>query len=179
MSQLKESKSMSKLNVGNMDNVPTGPDILPNLKNVALKVLEPTNKEEERVEYKDGKMKAINFTVQVVERTPYVSTIPTAEGERNVERNAEGRVLSLRCTYHVDKDLYMTWKGSSESAYENKEFLGPLKRFGNAIGVDFSTQDIEDAYGRTFKGDIVQRTYQNADGEDRQANEIRNPKKAA
>lgn len=160
---------MPRLDVGNMDQVQTKPDTLPAIKKVLFRVMEPQDPATEMVEFKDGKIKAINFSVQVAEKAPYI----IEEGGKNVERNAEGRYLSVRCNWFVDRDEYLTWKGSTEAGYANKDFLRGLKVFGQAVGVDFDKQTTEDAYGRTFRADIIQRKYE-VDGEERIANELRN-----
>lgn len=163
-----------KLDVGNMDSVQTQPDVLPPLKKVLFKVIEPSDPNNVHVEFKEGRIKAISFTVQIDEPTPYVVEV---KGE-NVKRDAQTRVLSFKANWFVDKDEFMSWRGSTESGYTNKDFLRTLKQFGDAIGVDFSKQDVEDAYGRTFRADVTQRKYESQDGEERTANEVKNFRKA-
>lgn len=163
-----------RLDTGNMDNVQTQPDVIPPLRKVLFKVIPPSDPNSVNVEFKEGKIKAINFTVQVDEPTSYVVEV---KGE-NVKRDAQARVLSFKANWFVDKDEFMGWRGSTESGYNNKDFLRTLKQFGDAIGVDFSKQDVEDAYGRTFRADITQRKYESQDGEERTANEVKNFRKA-
>lgn len=163
-----------KLEVGNMDTVQTQPDTLPALKKVLFKVVDPSDPNNVMVEYKEGRIKAIQFTVQIDEPTPYVVDVKGV----NVKKDANGRVLSFRANWYVDKDEFMSWKGSTATGYENKDYLRTLKMFGDAIGVDFNKQDVEEAVGRQFRADITQRKYESQDGEERTANEVKNFRKA-
>lgn len=167
-----------KLDVGNMDQVQTTPDVLPALKKVLFKVIPPSDPNNVQVSFKDGKIKAINFTVQIDEPTPYVVEVNTAAGRENVKRDAQNRVLSFKANWFVDKQEFMGWKGSTEAGYNAKDYLRTLKQFGDAIGVDFNTMDVEDCYGRTFRADVTQRKYESQDGEERTANEVKNFRKA-
>ena len=167
-----------KLDVGSMDNVQTTPDLLPALKKVLFKVIAPSDPDSVRVEFKEGRIKAIAFTLQVDEPTPYVVEVMSAQGPTNVKRDACGRVLSIKANWYVDKDEFLGWKGSTQVGYDNKDYLRTLKQFGDAIGVDFARQDVEDAYGRTLRADIVQRRYETTDGEERTANEVKNFRKS-
>lgn len=158
-----------KLDVGSMDKVPTGPETLPALKNVAFRVVEPDDTADIISERSDGRIQSLRLPVRVAESTPY--NVETEGGL--VARDAQDKILFVDLLTWVDKDFYLTWKGATEQSYEDKLYLRDLKRFGNAIGVDFSRQDVEDAYGKLFKADIARRTYESG-GEQRTVNNVRN-----
>lgn len=167
-----------KLDVGNMDMVQTKPDVLPPLKKVLFRVLEPASKEDEHVSFKEGAIKAIQFKVQVDEPTPYIVEMEVNGSMQNVKRDAAGRVLFVKANYFVERNTFLTWKGCTEAGYANKDYLRSLKQVGEALGVDFSTQDVEDAYGKTFRADIIQRKYETQDGSEGIANDLRNFRKS-
>jgi len=162
-----------KLDVGSMDNVQTGFDTLPALKNVVFEIEAPDDKSKETVEFLEGKIKAINFRLKVVEPTPYVTEV----NGQNVQKDAQGRVLFMKCNFYVDRDTYLSWKGCTPQGYDSKDFLRGLKSLGNAIGVDFGTQDVEDAYGRKFRANIIQRF--DKEDESKVYNDVNSPKKLA
>ena len=85
-----------RLDTGSMDNVQTQPDVLPALKKVLFRVVEPSDPAKVQQEYKDGKIKAVQFTVQIEEPTPYV----IERAGENVKRDAQNRVLSFKANWY-------------------------------------------------------------------------------
>lgn len=160
-----------KLNTGNMDKVQTKPDVLPALRNVLFEVIEPQDRDSLQQEFKDGGMKAIRLPVRIAEPTPYTVEMPSGE---LVKRDAQGRVLSVTLNYEVSEAEFLSWKGSSKASYDAKEYLRNLKRFGEAISLDFATGDVEDSFGRFFRADIAQRAAKGDDSGEPAFNDVKN-----
>ena len=157
---------MPLLEKGSLDKVKTGSEPLPELKKVRVKIVPPTEAQKSREVYvdPDGRFKMLNFGLQIVEGE-YVN-----------------RFVNFSTFYDVTKAAYLQWNmkdgdrplsiPEKEKQWEEKSYLRDLKRFGNAIGVDFETQDLVDCYGKELLVDVKLR--EGADGVPR--NEAKNPK---
>lgn len=160
---------MPQLEVGSLDDIKTGFEPIPAQKKIKVRVEAPAtaeDKQREVYEGKDGKFKMAKFSLKITEG-PFA-----------------GRFVRLSVFTHVARETYLTWNLQKEgrpmteaekaTAWDAKDFLKDLKRFGDAIGVNFATQPTEDTYGKELIIDITQKE---VDGEI--YNEARNPKKIA
>jgi hypothetical protein len=160
---------MPLLEKGSMDKVRTGDEPLPNIKGAKLKLIAPHDDEAKKREvYKspDGDFEITRFNCQIQ------------------EGDYRGRFVQYSAFTAVSQSAYLSWnmkdkdgnplsQGDKLRAWEEKQYLSDLKRLGIAIGVDFEEQDIVDAYGKEFQGNVIQRI--GKDGEPR--NEVKYPRK--
>jgi hypothetical protein len=157
---------MPLLEKGSLDKVKTGSEPMPEIKKIKVKIVPPTEQQKAREVYidADGRFKMLNFGLQI------------QEGE------FANRFVNLSCFYDVTKGAYLQWNmkdgdrplsiQEKEKQWEEKTYLRDLKRFGQAIGVDFETQDVVDCYGKELLVDVKLR--EGADGVLR--NEAKNPR---
>lgn len=159
---------MPLLEKGSLDKVKTGSEPMPEMKKVKVKIVPPTEITKKREVYvdPDGKFKMLNFGLQL------------EEGEY------KGRFVNFSVFYDVTKAAYLQWNmkdgdrplsvQEKEKQWEEKTYLRDMKRFGQAIGIDFETQDVVDCYGKELLVDVKLR--EGADGVLR--NEAKNPRAA-
>jgi len=159
---------MPLLEKGSLDKVKTGSEPMPEMKKVKVKIVPPTEITKKREVYvdPDGKFKMLNFGLQL-EETEY-----------------KGRFVNFSVFYDVTKSAYLQWNmkdgdrplsvQEKEKQWEEKTYLRDMKRFGQAIGIDFETQDVVDCYGKELLVDVKLR--EGADGVLR--NEAKNPRAA-
>ena len=140
---------MPMLDVGSMDSIKTGAEPIVVQKKVRAIVVAPDSVEDKAGEvftHKDGSFSMVKFTLKLTEG-------PDA-----------GRFTKYSCFTRVDRAKYVSWglwKGGKpateqekEAMWTEREYLKDLKRFGDAIVVDFSTQSTEEAYGKELIIDI-------------------------
>ena len=157
---------MPLLEVGSMDQVKTGYEVLPEEKKVKVKVLQPDKPEMELRVNKDGKSKTLSFALEVVEgqnkgRRVYWKTILPTSKENY-------------CAWNLKIDGQPASQQQKEDMYQAGDYLRDLKRFAVACGLDTSVDiNTTDAYGKELLIDIKQVPHYET-GEP--TNEARNPR---
>lgn len=157
---------MPQLEVGNMDDVVTKVPAMPAQKKVKVIVSAPENADDKAKEIysdKDGKFSMAKFGLKITEG-PYA-----------------GRFVRLSVFTAVKKEVYLGWalknagqpmsEQEKAAAWDRRDYLKDLKRFGEAIDLDFASAATEDAYGKELLVDITQK-----ENEGELYNEARNPK---
>lgn len=158
---------MPKLEVGSMDDIKTGFEVMPEQKKVRVRVIAPSEGQSEVYNDPDGRFAIAKFNLQIV------------------EGQYAGRRVQFSAFCAVKKEVYTSWNLKTEgrsmtqeekdAAYERRDYLRDLKRFADAVGVNFETHSTEDCYGKELLVDI--KVKEDQDGE--KQNEAKNPKKAA
>lgn len=157
---------MPKLEVGSMDSIKTGFEAIPEQKKVRVKVVPPAEGQSEVYNDPEGRFAIAKFNLQIQEGQ---------YANRRVQ-------FSAFCA--VKQDVYTSWNLKTEgramtqeeklAAYERRDYLRDLKRFSDAIGVNFETDSTEDCYGKELLIDIKVKEDENGEKQ----NEAKNPKKA-
>lgn len=158
---------MPKLEVGSMDDIKTGFEPIPEAKKVRVKVVPPAEGQSEVYSDPDGNFAIAKFNLQI------------QEGQY------ANRRIQFSAFCAVKEDTYVSWKLKTEgrdmtteekhAAYARRDYLKDLKRFSDAIGVNFESDSTEDCYGKELLVDIKIKE----DKEGNLQNEAKNPRKAA
>lgn len=156
---------MPKLEVGSMDDIKTGFEPIPEAKKVRVKIVPPAEGQSEVYNDPDGRFAIAKFNLQI------------QEGQY------ANRRIQFSAFAAVTKDTYTSWGLKTEgrlmtpeekiAAYERRDYLKDLKRFADAIGVNFEKDSTEDCYGRELLVDIKVKEDDNGEKQ----NEAKNPRK--
>jgi len=157
---------MPLLEVGSMDSVKTGFEVMPEEKLVKVRIAKPKSPEAELRLNKDGKSKTLSFGCEIL------------------EGQYKGRIVFWSTVLPTSKENYVAWNLKSdgqpmtveqkEAAFEAGDYLRDLKLFATACGVNTSADiDTNDMYGKEITITVKQEVRKDT-GEPK--NIARNPK---